>query len=472
MLRVKKRVFLYVSCLLSVFLSAEGFSSGASEKQTQKGYQFLTQRQFDQALKSFQAASKVNPTDVEALFFQGVALNRLGRFAQAAEKLDEAKKGGTHPEWNFERGWAHLGLQEWQKAISSLRAYDKKHPGRGQTSEFIGRAYFELGEREKAEKYLKKALKQNGDLKETVGYYLSAISASPPGQKTKKPKNWNIYSNVSGSYNTNAINLGNSATRPTNISRQESGLTNTVLGGSYRFDLSDTSQLSLGTQAFSNFYEVSSRLSLFDNYTFLRFRHAFDPKKVLGITVSNDFSIVQTAKFRNQIGFQPVFRWRLADWLVSELGYAFAYGKYFFPSNAAQRRTGSSHTISLSNYFAVPKTKLRLRLGGSHLWNRANGADFVYQGHGLNFAISNPLFWKVTGELFFSQTWNRYSNVNSLTAGTKRSDDVSNIFAQFNYPIIGKLNGFLRGGYTRNGSNIAVFNYRACQGSLGFLAAF
>ncbi len=459
-----------IACFFILLLSFDVFASPTSKKLTEKGYQLLTQHKFEQALQSFQAASKTDPNDGEALFFQGVALNRLGQFAKAAEKLDAAQKFGGHSEWNFERGWAHLGLQEWNPAIHSLKAYDKENPGRGQTSEFIGRAYFGLGDTEKAEKYLNRAVRQNPGLKKTADIYLSELQKEGP--QTKKPKNWNFYSDVSGTYNTNALNLGNGVTRPANISRQESGLATLVLGGGYRFDLSDTNQLSFGNQAFSNIYEVSSRLNLFDNYTFLRFRHALDAKKVFAITFSNDFSIIQTAKFRNQIGVQPIFGWRFTDWLTSEVGYLFNYGKYFFTLNAPQRRTGNVHTALLNNYFSVPDTKLRLSLGYSHVWNRSKGTDFTYQGNNLIFAMTNPLFRKVTGELSFSQAWNRYDNVNSLTAGTRRKDNISNVLAQLNFPVFGKVDGYLRGGYTRNGSNIAVFNYRAYQGSLGFAAAF
>ena len=217
---------------------------------------------------------------------------------------------------------------------------------------------------------------------------------------------------------------------------------------------------------------MNNRLNFFDNYTFMMFRHTFDSSKILGITLSNDFSIVQTAKFRNQIGFKPVFGWKLTDWLVSELGYGFGFADYFFPSNAAQNRDAHSHNFFLNNYFSVPKTKLRFQLGGSHLLNRAEGGDFDYVGHGLVFAVSETFFKEVTAELLFSQTWNRYSKVNSLTAATRRSDDVSNVFTQFDFPVVSKLKGFLHAGYTRNKSNIGTFNYRSWQGGGGLSAAF
>lgn len=449
-----------------LFVSAAGLAAD-SESYLQRGHQYLTQKKFDQALKQFDAALQADPNSGEALFFQGVAYNRLGQFAKAAERLDQAKQFGTHPEWNFERGWAHLGQQEWDQAIDLLKAFDKKNPGRGQTYEFLGRAYVGLGKYEKGESYLNKAVEANPNLKATADTYLASIPKETKAEKEDKA--WGVRTNFGGLYNSNAIALGNGRALPNDISRQNSFLGPVALNGSYRFKISDKSQLSLGHQVLSNVYEVSENLDMIDNYSVIGFRHRFDDKRALGISLSNDFTVIQTAKFRNQIGFQPVLGWRLNDWLVSELGYGFALGEYFFPSNANQNRDGNSHTAGITNYFAVPSTELNLRLGYSHLWNVADGLDFDYEANGLTFGASHPLFLGMTAEAFFNQAWNRYSNVNSLTAATRRSDNVTNLFGQINIPVYGDLKGYARFGYTRNSSNIGIFNYRAHQGGLGFL---
>ncbi|MBI4125721.1 MAG: tetratricopeptide repeat protein [Deltaproteobacteria bacterium] len=467
----KRKGFLICLAVSLLFLPAVGGqASPKSQALIQQGHQHLTKQHFERALKSFEAAAKLDPQDGQALFFQGVALNRLGRFHEAGKKLDQSEKLGTHPDWAFERGWAHLGQAEFSEAVGRLKAYEKKNAGRGQTSEFIGRAYFGLGDAKKARRYFDKALKQNPGLKQTVNLYLAAMERSPQAktdQKASKP--WGIFSNLAGTYNTNAINLGNGATLPTDVARQDSTFASTSIGGNYRLRLGDKNQLAFGHQFLGNAYEVSTRLNMMDNFTSIQFRRSLNQKQVLGITVSNDFTIVQTAKFRNQIGFRPVFGWQLADWLTSEGSYAFGFGEYFFPSNANQDRDGHSHVVGLSNYLGVPNTKLRFLLGYNHLWNRADGADFDFQGNNLNFAVSHPLFWEVTAELFFSQGWNRFDNVNSLTANTMRSDDVSNVFTQINFPIHGGVRGFLRTGYMRNKSNINTFNSRAHQGNVGIL---
>ena len=207
MLKNRKFFFVFIALFL-LFQTTEAISSDKSKSLVQKGYSFLTKGNFESALKQFELASKADPSDGTAHFFQGVVLNRLGKFELSAQRLDQAGlKKGVHPDWNFERGWSYLGLGEWKKALSLLEAFEKGHPGRGQTLEFIGRAYFGLKNYSKAESYLKKAVKKDSNLKKTADIYLSRIS----GPKSEKGKNWRVYSNIGGNYNTNAINLGNGA---------------------------------------------------------------------------------------------------------------------------------------------------------------------------------------------------------------------------------------------------------------------
>src|SRR5437762_964598 len=108
----------------------------------------------EQALGSFEQASKQDPADSEAVFFSAVALNRLGRADEALARLSAANKlGSTHPDIPFETGWSYLMLKRWPEAIEQLNLFEKQSPGRGQTAEFLGRAHLALGHYKEAEEY-------------------------------------------------------------------------------------------------------------------------------------------------------------------------------------------------------------------------------------------------------------------------------------------------------------------------------
>jgi tetratricopeptide (TPR) repeat protein len=136
----------------------------------------LKAEKYDEALKKFESASKADPKDAEALYFEGAALNRLARPKEALEQLEKAgAMGFKGPGLAFDTGWALLRLARWIDAIVQLEYFEKTVPGRGKTSEFLGRAYLGLREYDKAESKLQEAIRRDPALKPTGLLFLAAI---------------------------------------------------------------------------------------------------------------------------------------------------------------------------------------------------------------------------------------------------------------------------------------------------------
>lgn len=94
-----------------------------------QGVAELAAQRFEQALKKFDAAARAAPQDAEAVFFQGVVLNRLGRHAAALERLKRATAmGAAHPDLAFETGWSLVGLRRWPEASYGLAVADYYFP--------------------------------------------------------------------------------------------------------------------------------------------------------------------------------------------------------------------------------------------------------------------------------------------------------------------------------------------------------
>ena len=86
----------------------------------QQGIDQLKSHRYEAALAVFHAADGPTPNPL-AVFYEGVTLNRLGRFAAARQRLDHATAMGLrHPELAFESGWSLLGLRRWDEAIGRL----------------------------------------------------------------------------------------------------------------------------------------------------------------------------------------------------------------------------------------------------------------------------------------------------------------------------------------------------------------
>ena len=142
-------------------ISPAGVRAASPESRVliRQGIADLQERKREEALKKFEAASQADPTDAEAVFYQGFTLNVLGRPLDALKHLARAKAMGyEEPRLTFQTGWALLGVGLWKEAVAALERYEQAHPGRGKTSEFLGRAYLALGEYDRAEAKLEEAI--------------------------------------------------------------------------------------------------------------------------------------------------------------------------------------------------------------------------------------------------------------------------------------------------------------------------
>lgn len=159
------QIFIAGGLLAVLFFSVPSFSTEKSKALVKKGHTFLVKKNFKKALNPIEKAIQADPNDAEAFFFKGVTLNRLEKGREAALALDQSKKMGfQHSEWLFERGWSHLLASEWKQAIDILKKFDKDYPGRGQTSEFISRAYMGLKDYKQAKVYLQEAFRRDPNL--------------------------------------------------------------------------------------------------------------------------------------------------------------------------------------------------------------------------------------------------------------------------------------------------------------------
>ncbi|HEY6199959.1 MAG TPA: tetratricopeptide repeat protein [Candidatus Binatia bacterium] len=151
-------------------------ASPQSHELIMQGSAQLEAGRHSEALKRFDTASRSDPTDSEAVFFQGAALNRLRQPKAANEKLQQAARMGYRGVGlTFETGWALLRLRRWADAVEQFEYFEIVAPGRGKTSEFLGRAYLALGDFAGAEAKLREAVERDPRVKPTVLVYLAVL---------------------------------------------------------------------------------------------------------------------------------------------------------------------------------------------------------------------------------------------------------------------------------------------------------
>ncbi len=511
---ISKRLLISFILTLGVVLPMLVPASPESRELIQQGITDLKEQKFEQALKKFEAAVQTDSADADALFFQGAALNRLGRHGEALAKLAKAQtEGSVNPDLAYELGWSFLGLKLYKEAVVQLEKYEQTNPGRGQTSEFLGRSYLSLGEDKKARAKLNEALQRDPHLKPTVllylamlekkeknvqaaGEYLTTLLQESPdsplsrtlrdqleriAKKTTPPaeaaadKPWRLSLSMGGGYNSNVIALGEGLSLPSDISGKSAGFGEFIFSASRIWSFTPEDSVTTGYSFQSNVYNAISSSDLLDHYWYADYRHSFTSDLAASFRLSDEFTQVGGDDYRNQPAMRTSATYRWVDSAVVELAHSFALSDHYFPTIKAQDRDGESHTISLTNYFTVPNTQLQARLGYFSVLNDSDGGDFDYSTYGFIVGATYPLLWEVTGSLSYVHTYDQYDNSNSLAGSGfsfPRDDQVDTVNINLSRPIFDWMRAYTRFTYTDADSNIRFFNYSQQIWSAGVVMQF
>ncbi len=374
------------------------------------GAKLLQQQQYAPALKLFDQAIQEDPADAEAFFFAGAALNRLGQHSAALERLDRAKAlADKNPHLEFERGWSLLLNHKWHEAIEALKSYDKTHPGRGQTSEFIGRAYLALEDFDEADACFKEAIRRDPRLQESIGPYQAAIDlhrghlARAAEQLSEfmpvnilsttdrffsnhrifgdplSDKSWQLSLITAYGYNSDA--RGFKTDLSTNkLPGEDSMFIRTGVDAIALVFASATDHVTLGYSLQSDFYtRRSADADLVDQTLYLEFTRDLDQAISVSLFAADEFTLVNERAFRNRLSGQITLHCNLMPGLSLEPSYSYNYDVYpqtlqihlkpvpLDPSLPPQKTVididpdAQTHNLILSVYCDVPRTPLKLR---------------------------------------------------------------------------------------------------------------
>jgi len=519
--RVDPSLILLTVVIFGVLIPFQVVASPLSKDLITKGQAFLNQHEFEAGLLQFEAAVQADPTDPEAIFFLGAALNRLGHQDQALPLFEQAQAlGATHPDLNFEIAWSLLATGRFQKAIGHFEQYENLNPGRGQTSEFLGRAYFGLGKEEKAQAAFEEAIRRDPTLTPTVQFALTLIEQSrknsegasrhfqaifqegpdsplsrvlrerlqrltgPSTSQSEKP--WRLAVSAGGGFNSNVLALGDGIPLPSDISSKGSGFGSFTADGSYTWEFNPTT-VTAGYGFLANVYGGVSTADLMDHLFSINIRHLFTPQFQGAFLVTDNFTQIGGTNFRNQVAIRPSVAYRLAEWAMVDLAYAFSSSDYlfptFFPVTGIRERDSHTHTVTPSLWIRIPFLELLVRLGYFHIENQADGSDFDYDADGMVITLQRTLFWNIMGNVQYTLSYADYHNLNSF-AGTfgfafAREDETEFFSMSIRRPLNDLipfaprgLQGYVRFEYTNNDSNVSFFNYDQLAGLSGVLIEF
>lgn len=492
-------------------------ASPESEALLKQGLGELRAQNFTAAERTFSRAIAADPDDSRGPFLRGFTLNRLGRHAAAFGSLELAQIGGLKaPRLDYETGWAAVATGRWDRAVTSLESYLAAKPGQAKATEFLGRAYLGLGQLDKAEANLNRAMELDPRLKETVLYHLTfvyqrqakrseaqgaadALIKGSPGSRIgsnlknaiqqaavsrNRKKPWSAYASGSFGNNNNVIAFNEASPRPADITSVTSPFMRTAGGGQYSWSLSPVDEVTVGGNAdYVRYLSGAIRgRDTFDVGGFATLKHAFFTELVGTVSVSGRQGAVGGDRALRSVTFRPSVLVQPFDWIAGEFYYSFTHSDYPNPtqSQAALDRDANVRTIGVTAFMPIPSTSVRAEIGAASSNTYSDGSDYDSTSVQVSARLSAPLVLGIHGEILFSTTRTDYKNLNSLapnaalTAGFafKRDDTTRVLALKLRRHIWENIEGFFQYQRTRNGSNIATFDYRQTIAQIGATARF
>lgn len=492
--------------LFLLCLAAPAPASPESDALVRRGIAEFEMQRYRDAIHFFGEAVKADPKDLHAVFLQGVALNRLGNYREAyLILLGVERSGGKHPEMDFEAGWALMGIGRARACIDRLERFEKSHPGRGQTAEFLGRCHLRLREFDRAEARLRQAVERDPRLKASVdlslarleqargrpeaarerlreaasadaptGRALRAILGLPePVFQPEQPLRLSVL--LAAGHNDNVIGLGSTIPLPTDITRKGASFLRANLGVSYTRAFAAQTSGTIGYTLLLDRYDGLSAANVRDHFLYGDLFRVFLQRIGASLRLSHQRTELGGSRFRDQTALRPALSYRFTDNSVTEAAYSYSAADYHFATAPVFNRDGHAKDFSVTHQFRVPRSPWSGAVGATHVRNRAQGGDFSFDTTALSGSLRYDFTERVSGALGLSYARSGFRNPNSL-AGTgfsfARKDDQVALSAQLAGPLAERLRWFVQAQHLRNDSNIPFFEFRQNAVSAGIAADF
>jgi tetratricopeptide (TPR) repeat protein len=287
-----------------------------------------------------------------------------------------------------------------------------------------------------------------------------------------------ITASAGAGYNSNALFVGDNLPLPVESDRKGSAFANFQATAVYSWRPRNNNSYDVGYSFNGDFYKDIPEADLTDHYLFGDFQHSFNQRLSAGLRLSEEYTTIDGDRYRNRLAINPTLVFRRSQKSATVLSYTLASNNYAFDGASVQNRDGTEHTLALTEYFS-PSKRTQVRGGAFYELNRADGDDYDFHSLGLFAGIRHALPWKVTGDLSYTYSLDRYDHDNSLSNpafSEKRHDDVSALSLQLTRPLKkgGKsgLDAYFRYAYNRDNSNLDFFRYHQNIISIGVLGSF
>jgi len=421
---------------------------------------------YQEALDHLNAAQTQLPKDPLVYYFQGLTYIRLGTYEKADAPLTKAIQLSPDlmSEGRYQRGVAQYGLGRYEEAATEFEAAIAAEPASDVAQ--AARIYL-MNIREGAQ-----------------GTERRRLDPSQPQVPipTATQKRWNLSFSVSPQFDSNVVILPLGVQPPggsTGISQKSDYRTVFTVRGEYR--ALQTDQWTIGTSYgfYQSFHHTLSGFDVQDHTPSVYVQHRYG-RFQSRLDYLFDYVTVGRDPFLISHALRPVFSVREGDnWFTQlQLGYQ---NKDFKSDRFAlnSTRDGKNWLIGVSQFYHFAENAGIARVGYIFDTDRTGGgspsvalvasnADWDYTGHRFTTGLRVPPVYTWTPDFTFDYYRQNYDNPNFFSASgrTVRHDDIYIATAGVSRPITQYLFLGLQYSYTRDKSNLQLFNYERMVYSL------
>ncbi|MBC8283039.1 MAG: tetratricopeptide repeat protein [Nitrospinae bacterium] len=448
-----------------------------------RGLQFYNSEKFDQAMDEFSSILRKDPSNLEALYYQGLTLAKAEKFESAKEtfekvlKLDPKYKGArlqlgivffklkSHSEAikelekvlenDRENATAHLfmgfalqGIEKYEESLIFLQTAMSLDPSLNQISYFqIGVGYLESQKQEEAKLAFQLVLEEDP---ETATAEQAKEMLKLLGVKSASDKNWWIKAEPAFQIDDNVI-----VSNQDIVSNERDKSKSYLVGLGANFEPFKNAEVEIG-------YDFSQtrwdKLPQFDSTS-----HDFYTTVGYGsgnwdgdISFNYNYSFLDRADLAATHSITPRLGYSPTPNFYTNLSYTYNINDYFVGND----RDGKSHVWSLMQFWFFMEQKAYMFASYSFDMDDTEELELDYLGHSATGGVKIPGPFQISAQFTYNYYLKKFQNINSAI-GDPRFDSKHTLNFLLNRPII-KNHIDIDLGYTRvmSNSNLLTLDFK------------
>ncbi len=419
---------------------------------------------YEESLKELQQALKLDPENIDALYYQGLAYAALNRNAEAYVSLERAKKlRPSDIDVTFQLGVLHFGDKQYDRAEPYLREVYRANPKHPNIGYYLGVIEFNKQNYREALSYFKGDVPSDPDFEQLNRFYTAltltrlgataeakaevdlAVRAQPsspltaPAQRLgeilsgaqREEKRFGGQLRLGYIYDSNApvVPVSGGSAEAQAFRRANSPANSwgslIALDLDYKWLKTAAWEASVSHHFFQTLYynskvrdfntqENMPTLSIVNNGVLPAFLGSMAYSA--GMQTAYDYISLGNAPFVQRGIFSPYMTLIENSWNATTLLFRFQ-GKDFFHNEraaAVDNQDALNNTVGWLHFFFFEKSRHYIKIGYQYDDENARGKNWDYQGHRLLAGFQYTFPWDVRFRYDLDYHWRLYDHHNTL----------------------------------------------------------